>query len=88
MITEPIVPIDSVSMTLRNKYTVEVRGVWKLKNNSMGGPFLGYVFVDESLGRLYYVEGFVYAPGKKKRNIIRELETILWTFETQSEHSS
>jgi hypothetical protein len=88
MITEPLVPIDSVSLKLRNKFTVEVRGAWKLKNNSMGGPFLGYVFVDEALGRLYYVEGFVYSPGKKKRNTLRELETILWTFRTQTEHSS
>jgi len=88
IVTEPLVPIDSVSLKLRNKFTVQVRGTWKLKNNSMGGPFLGYVLVDEALGRLYYVEGFVYSPGKKKRNTLRELETILWTFQTQTEHSS
>lgn len=88
MVTEPLVPIDSISLNLRNKFTVEVRGAWKLNNNSMGGSFLGYVFVDEALGRLYYVEGFVYSPGKKKRNTLRELETILWTFQTQTEHSS
>jgi len=88
MITEPLVPVDSTSMNWKNKFTVEARGVWKLYNNSMGGPFLGYTFVDEALGRLYYIEGFVYAPGQKKRNTLRELETILWTFETQSEHSS
>ena len=88
MITEPLVPVDSTNMNWNNKFTVEVRGVWKLQNNSMGGPFLGYTFVDEALGRLYYIEGFVYAPGQKKRNTLRELETILWTFETQSEHSS
>lgn len=88
MITEPLVPIDSVSINWKNKFTVEARGVWKLRNNSMGGPFLGYIFVDEALGRLYYIEGFVYAPGQKKRNTLRELETILWTFETQVEHSS
>ena len=88
MITEPLVPVDSTSLNWKNKFAVEVRGVWKLKNNSMGGPFLGYTFVDEAVGRLYYVEGFVYAPGEKKRNTLRELETILWTFKTQSEHSS
>ena len=88
MVTEPLVPIDSVSLNWKNKFTVEVRGVWKLNNNSMGGPFLGYIFVDETLGRLYYIEGFVFAPGKKKRNILRELETILDTFQTHSEHYS
>ena len=88
MITEPLVPVDSTSVNWNNKFAVEVRGVWKLKNNSMGGPFLGYTLVDEATGRLYYIEGFVYAPGEKKRNTLRELETILWTFKTQSEHSS
>jgi len=88
MVTEPLVPVDSVSMNWNDKFTVEVRGVWKLNNNSMGGPFLGYLFVDETLGRLYYVEGFVYAPGKKKRNTLRELETIIDTFETQAEYAA
>lgn len=88
MITEPLVPVDSVSMNMGDKFTVEVRGAWKLNNNSMGGPFLGYVFVDEKSGRLYYVEAFVYAPGEKKRNTLRELETILWTFQTQTEYTS
>ncbi len=88
MVTEPLVPVDSTSLNWKNKFTVETRGVWKLKNNSMGGPFLGYTFVDESLGRLYYIEAFIYAPGEKKRNTLRELETILGTFETKSEHAS
>jgi hypothetical protein len=88
MITEPLVPIDSTGLNMNNRFTVEARGAWKLRNNSMGGPFVGYVFVDEALGRIYYVEGFAYAPGKKKRNILRELETILWTFETETEHLS
>jgi hypothetical protein len=88
MITEPLVPIDSTGLNMGNRFTVEARGAWKLRNNSMGGPFVGYVFVDETLGRLYYVEAFAYAPGKKKRNIVRELETILWTFQTESEQAS
>lgn len=88
MVTEPLVPVDSSTVNIRNKFSVEVRGIWKLNNNSMGGPFLGYTLVDPALGRLYYIEGFVYAPGEKKRNPLRELETILWTFETQMEHGS
>jgi hypothetical protein len=51
----------------------------------MGGGFLSYTFVDEALGRLYYVEGFIYCPGKKKRAYIREIEAILKTFRTVSE---
>jgi hypothetical protein len=51
----------------------------------MGGGFLSYTFVDEELGRLYYIEGFIYCPGKKKRAYIREIEAILKTFRLASE---
>ena len=87
MVTEPLVPIDSFSINLGKKYTVETRGVWKLNNNSMGGPFLGYTFVDQNLNRLYYIEGFVYSPGEAKRNTLRELETVLYTFQTAEEYN-
>lgn len=64
------------------KFSVETRGLWKLKNNSRGGPFLSYTFVDESTGRLYYIEGFLYAPSiERKREMMRELEAILWSFQ-------
>ncbi len=88
MVTEPLVPIDSFSTNIGKKYSVETRGVWKLNNNSMGGPFLGYTFVDQSLNRLYYIEGFVYSPGERKRNTLRELETVLNTFQTAEEYQN
>ncbi len=59
---------------------MEVRGLWRTNNYSMGGPFLGYAIVDEVQGNLYYIEGFTYAPGKNKREIMRELEAVLWSF--------
>ena len=51
----------------------------------MGGPFISYVLVDEELDRVYYLDGFVYSPSKDQREFIRELETILRTFRTESE---
>jgi len=48
----------------------------------MGGPFLSYIVADASIGRLYFIDGFVYSPGKPQREYMREIETILWTFST------
>jgi len=62
------------------KFGMELRGLWRTKLRTMGGPFLSYALVDEARSRLYYIEGFVYAPGKDKRELMRELEIILWTF--------
>ncbi len=70
---------------LNGNFAMELRGLWRTNQRTMGGPFLGYALVDEPRGLLYYVEGFAYAPGKDKREMMRELETILWTFKTSSQ---
>jgi hypothetical protein len=75
-----IEPVFS-KILFNNKFGVEARGLWKLQNNSRGGPFLSYVFVDDTTNRLYYIEGFLLGPGvEKKREFMRQLEAILWTF--------
>ncbi len=36
--------------------------------------------VDEKTNRLYYIEGFLYSPGKAQRDTMREIMAILNTF--------
>ncbi len=75
-------------LTWNGKYAKEMKGLWKTNNLAMGGPFIGYAFTDEGTGRIYYVEGFLYSPGKSQREFMRELSTILSTFKTQAELAS
>lgn len=81
--TITLVEFDTV--TFQGKFAVEARGLWRMSNDAMGGGFLSYTFVDETQDRLYYIEGYVYSPGEKKRPSIRELEAILRTFSTPQE---
>lgn len=67
-------------LNFKGQYAVEIRGLWKVNKYYMGGPFIGYAMVDESTNRLYYVEAFLYSPGKPQRDIMRELTTIIKTF--------
>lgn len=69
-------------VNFNNQFAMEIRGLWRTNNRTMGGPFLGYAIADQPQGRLYYIEGFAFAPGKDKREFVRELETILWSFKT------
>lgn len=80
LITEMAEPPVSQSIQFKGEYALETRGLWKTKNISMGGSFISYAFTDNK-GRLYYIEGFVYAPDRNKREIIREFEAILGSFE-------
>lgn len=76
----PFIPVTTRHVNFNNLYAIEMRGLWRTYNKSMGGPFLGYAIADEENGLFYYIEGFTYAPGKSQREIMRELEVILWTF--------
>lgn len=77
VLTETLIPPVGKLTKVGGQAAMEVRGLWKTNNISMGGPFVAYVFTDPQAARLYYVEGFVFAPGKDKRNYIREMEAII-----------
>ena len=64
----------------KGHYAVESRGLWKINDNSLGGPYISYTFVSEKDQLIYYIEGFVAAPGKKKRVLLQEVDAILSTF--------
>ncbi|MDO1447054.1 DUF4837 family protein [Rhodocytophaga aerolata] len=81
MATQDYVEPTFKQLVFNDKFGIETRGLWKLQNNSRGGPFLSYIFVDDTSNRLYYIEGFILGPGvEKKREFMRQLEAILWTF--------
>lgn len=76
--------VFSTQVTFNGMYAIKSRGLWKISDNSGGGPFISYTLVDEKQQRVYYIEGYVYSPGTKKKNFVRELDTILSSFETTS----
>ncbi|MBL7110342.1 MAG: DUF4837 family protein [Bacteroidales bacterium] len=80
MSVESEAPIYFREYTKDDRYFAEIRGLWKLENGFMGGPFISITTLDESRNRVITAEGFVFAPGKEKRNYIRELQAILQTF--------
>lgn len=64
---------------VNEKDVLTMRGLWDMRNDAMGGPFVCYAYPDIVRDRLLIVEGFVFAPDKKKRPIIRQLEAALQT---------
>ena len=76
MTTETQVPVIFNEYMSGNSYTAELKGLWKVKNNFMGGPFVSITKLDKKNNRVITVEGFVYYPNKNKRNLIKQLEII------------
>lgn len=62
-------------------YTVELRGLWELEGDFMGGPFLNYTLVDKRTNRVVTADGYVYNPGRDKRDLIRQIEALLYTLD-------
>ena len=66
-------------ITVKGEYAMETRGLWKMEHDAMGGPFVSHSRVDTLNNRVVVAEGFVYAPEKMKRGLIRRLEAALYT---------
>ncbi|MBQ0103232.1 MAG: DUF4837 family protein [Prevotellaceae bacterium] len=67
------------SINVNGAVVTEARGLWEMKNDMMGGSYIMHVREDLIPGKLLVVEGFVYAPNKSKRLLIRQLEAALRT---------
>lgn len=63
-------------------YATEVRGLWKIRNGeAMGGPYVSLTRLDQVRGNVITAETFVFAPGQKKRNALRQAEAVLYTLQ-------
>lgn len=59
----------------------EMRGLWEAHNDFMGGPFVSHTFLSRDSTEIITVDGFVYAPKYPKRNYLRQVEAILYSFD-------
>lgn len=71
--------------TLSKKYHgiefMETRGFWEVYNDYMGGPFVSHSFYSKDGKDIIVLEAFVYAPKYDKRRYLREVESLLFSFE-------
>ena len=73
------VTVDVTPINVQGQYALEARGLWRMKGDFMGGPFVSHTRVDTINNRVVTAEVFVYSPNKLKRNLMRMLEASLYT---------
>ncbi len=79
--TETNFPITYKHFVHNDHQIVELRGLWKVVGDLMGGPFVSFSHIDEVNNRVVVTEGYVYAPEKpNKRNLVWQLESLLYSF--------
>jgi len=47
----------------------------------MGGPFLNYAILDEEKNRILSLDAYVYYPNKEKRDLLLQMEAMIYTLE-------
>lgn len=69
-------------------YASEMRGLWRVENDFMGGPYVSLAELDASNQRVVVSFGYVYAPSKSKRNLLRQVEAMIYSmkFNNQAEN--
>ena len=59
----------------------EVRGFWEVYNDYMGGPFVSHAFYSQDGQEVIVLQAFVYAPKYDKRQYLRQVESVIYSFE-------
>ncbi len=63
------------------RFAIEMRSLWRLEGDFMGGPFVNYTLVDENTNRVFILDGFVYAPKFDKRDYLRQLQAVIYSID-------
>lgn len=85
MTTEMEFPQVFNILNYNGNYASEMRGLWRVENDFMGGPYISLSVLDASRRRVVTVEGNVYAPKDNKRNYLRQVAAMVYTLEFPSQ---
>lgn len=77
MATELLIPPSIETTEISGMFALETRGLWRMEEDFMGGPFLSYTIYDEKNNRILTVESVLYGPTAKKRNVVLEMEAMM-----------
>ncbi|WP_297085516.1 DUF4837 family protein [uncultured Draconibacterium sp.] len=79
--------IDQIFNVLKHNgnYAAEMRGLWRVENDFMGGPYIALSELDASNQRVINAFGFVYAPSKDKRNFLRQVEAMIYSLKQNNQ---
>ena len=86
MADEPTVPPIVRRFEKNGVYTVQMNGLWQMEKGFMGGPYISQTIVDVKRGQLVTGYGFVFYPNRDKRQMVRQLEAILYTMTPAEEN--
>lgn len=80
IVNDTDLPILENVKEINGNYTLEVRGIWEMDNDFMGGPFVSYLIPDSNRKSYFFILSFIYAPGIDKKQFLQEMEIVVNSF--------
>ncbi len=65
-------------LRIEGRLWIEMRGLWDVVNDFMGGPYVSYSTIDEATGNVFTIDCYVYSPKYGKRNYLHTLEHLVY----------
>lgn len=76
---EPSSMTFTPNVKIAGREWMEIRCWWEVANDFMGGPMVSFVNVDETTNVATVIMFAIYAPEDPQRNLLRELEHLMYT---------
>ena len=73
------------SINFKGWNAIKLEGTWSNDSLQVGGPFRDITFIDPNLDRIYMLDYYVQAIGKRKVPYLDQLEVLIYTFNVQKE---
>ena len=84
MTTSEFIPPTVSFVRYKGRDFAQMRGFWEVYNDYMGGPFVSHSFYSRDGKEIITLDAFVYAPKYDKRQYLRQVESLLYSFEWAS----
>ena len=81
MTTSEFFPTTLEFLKYKGRDFAQVRGMWEVQNDFMGGPFVSHSFYSPDGSEIFVAEAWVYAPKFDKRQYLRQVESLLYSWE-------
>ncbi len=66
---------------IEGRLWIEMRGLWDVVGDFMGGPYVSYSTIDEQTNRVFTIDCYVYSPKYRKRNYLHGVEHLVYNVE-------
>lgn len=78
-------PLDFKTKEINGYYAAVLDGIWEMENDFLGGPFTSYLILSPSKEYLVFIDVFIHAPAKPKRDLMKKLKYIVSTINFDGE---